>query len=127
MLRCDGVAEAGPPRAVRRGDRGFVTAEAALAVPAIVAVLAMLLWGVGVGLARQECADAARGGARALARGETPEAARELALAIAPRGAEVEFSHDGELHRVVVAARSPGPDGLALTVAARASAHVEPT
>ncbi|NJQ07144.1 hypothetical protein HCN56_16525 [Streptomyces lonarensis] len=87
----------------------------------------MLLWGVGVGLARQECADAARGGARALARGETTEAARELALAIAPRGAVVEFTREGELHRVVVAARSRGPNALALPVAAGASAQVEPS
>ncbi|NJQ17975.1 hypothetical protein HCN52_24370 [Streptomyces bohaiensis] len=87
----------------------------------------MLLWGMGVGLARQECADAARGGARALARGEAPEAVRALVLAAAPRGATVEFSRDGDLHRVAVAARSPGPNGLAFPVVARASAQVEPT
>ncbi|WP_103528932.1 TadE family type IV pilus minor pilin [Streptomyces sp. SM12] len=129
MRRCEGATAgggAGRQRAARR-DGGYVTAEAALAVPALVAVLAMVLWGVAAGMVRQECADAARAGARALARGEPASDVRTLALAVAPSGARVRLSQDGELHRVRVEATSWGPNAISLSVAADAVAQVEPS
>lgn len=85
-----------------RSDRGSVTAETAVALPAL-----MLLVGVLLGLTRAlalELAeqDAARVGARSAARGDPPATVRRLATAVAPRGARVSVVHDGALVRVRV-------------------------
>ncbi|NEA72412.1 TadE family type IV pilus minor pilin, partial [Streptomyces sp. SID13588] len=57
-----------------RGERGFVTAEAAVALPVMVLFTAGLLSGLMAVAAQIQCVDAARAGARAAARSE-PEAA----------------------------------------------------
>ena len=51
-----------------------------MVLPALLLVLAIALGAVGAAAAQLSCADAARIGARALARGEPPERARALAL-----------------------------------------------
>ncbi|MYV51457.1 hypothetical protein GT042_02815, partial [Streptomyces sp. SID3212] len=55
------------------GDRGSVTVEAAMAVPALVAFTLALVWALTAASAQIRCVDAARAGARAAARSE-PEA-----------------------------------------------------
>ncbi|GAB2925239.1 hypothetical protein GCM10022245_67100 [Streptomyces mayteni] len=97
-----------------------------MAVPALVLVLGMLLWGLGAVTVQLRCGDAARAGARAAARGEPAAVADEVARAAAPDGAEVRIERDGELHRVVVTARTLGPGPLALPVTGEAVAHAEP-
>ena len=47
-----------------------MTAETAVVLPALVAVLAVLLWGLAVGITQVRCVAAARGAAIAAARGE---------------------------------------------------------
>ncbi|MDB1086526.1 TadE family type IV pilus minor pilin [Streptomyces sp. ACA25] len=107
-------------------DRGYVTAEAACVVPALVLLVAMLLWGPAALAAQLQCGDAARAGARAVARGEPADTVLAVARTSAPAGAEVRVSRDGSLHRVEVAARAPGPGPLRVRVAAGAVAHAEP-
>lgn len=92
-------------------DRGAVTAELALALPALFAVLGLALWAVSAAGAAMACQDAARAGARAAARGESAAAVRELVERTAPRGARMTMVTAGGLVTVTVRvrARAPGP------------------
>jgi len=89
------------PRAAPRSDRGMVSAELAVAVPALVAVVLALAWLVGLGAAQGLVSQAAREGARAAARGETGTAVRTAAQQVAP-GARVTIRRSGRF--VVVTA-----------------------
>lgn len=90
---------------MRRSDRGGVTVEAALALPALVLVLGMMLWAVAAVTGQLRCVDAARSAARALARGESISAAITAAHRLAPPAADVRVDMDGEFVRVDVSAR----------------------
>ncbi|MGH8869216.1 MAG: TadE family type IV pilus minor pilin [Actinomycetes bacterium] len=104
-------------RVMARGrDRGYATAEMAVALPVLGVVLAMLLWGVAVAVAHVQCLDAARLAARAVARGESVPAAREAALAAAPEGSEVSVSASGGLVRVAVRTRVGPTAGVLASV-----------
>ena len=89
-----------------------MTAETAVLLPVLVALMAVLVWGVLVGAAQIRCVDAAREAARAAARGDPPERVFAAARAAAPPGAEVAVSGQGSDVRVVVSARSQGPGVL---------------
>nr|WP_051107948.1 TadE family type IV pilus minor pilin [Actinomadura atramentaria] len=107
----------------------MVTAEVALALPSLVLVTAVALWGVAAASARLACADAARAGARAAARGEPLAAVRSFVARAAPRGAVVTVRRDAAETSVDVSARiaPPGASGLpALTVTGRATSATEP-
>lgn len=111
------------------GERGSVTAETAVAFPAIVVVLVVALWGVSAAAAQVACVDAARAGARAAARGEPPEAVRSAVLRAAPPGASVSLHRDSLTTRVVVRAQVRPPlRGLfpALALQANAIEATEP-
>lgn len=113
-----------------RRDGGSVTAETAVLLPALALVLALSLWAVAAVGAQLRCVDASRTAARALARGETPELALSAARTLAPRGAVVELSRDGDLAVVVVrvTARLPVPWDAAvpvLDISSRGTAVVE--
>jgi uncharacterized protein with LGFP repeats len=108
-----------------------VTAEFAVALPAIVAVLAVALSAVAAAMAEVRCVDAARAGARAAARGETPAAALAAARGAAPAGATVVVRRQGA--EVVVQVRGRvsllGPIGgghVAVPVGAVERAPFEP-
>jgi hypothetical protein len=58
--------------------------------------------------AQLRCVDAARDGARAVARGESTDAVRRLAGSAGPPGAEVSIAQDGDSARVAVSARIGG-------------------
>lgn len=95
-----------------RHDAGMVTAELAVAFPAVVLVLAVCLAGLGAVVDQVRCVDAARLGARAAARGDPPARVRALAARAAPEGARVSIgSTRGEV-RVVVTATTGGWAGL---------------
>ncbi|WP_105970966.1 TadE family type IV pilus minor pilin [Streptomyces geranii] len=116
------------PRCERRcGDRGFVTAEAAVALPVLVLFSLGLVWALLVAAAQIQCVDAARAGARAAARQDPPGAVAEVARGAAPSGAEVAVSREGDLVRVRVVARSPGIGSLAVDVTHEAVALAEET
>ncbi|MCE4947181.1 MULTISPECIES: TadE family type IV pilus minor pilin [Streptomyces] len=120
-------AGAGPPGGRRARDTGFVTAEAAVVLPVLVAVAAALIWGLLAACARIACVDAARAAARAAARQEPPVRVVAAARQAAPRGARIEVSREGDLVRVRVEAALPGAARLALRVGGEAVALAEET
>ena len=114
----------------RRTDAGMVTAETAVALPALVVVLVFALWSVTAVTAQLRCVDAARIGARALARGDAPASAVAAARAAAPEGARVVVSRSGDLVvvDVLAATRLPGRwSGLlpGVALSGRAVASIE--
>ncbi|MCW2543834.1 MAG: TadE family protein [Frankiales bacterium] len=91
-----------------RSEEGSATAEAAVVLPALMAVLAMAV-GVVVAVGGQlRCVDAARVGARVAARGDSDAAVRRAVAAVAPRGAVVTLTRRGGLVEVQVHARVLG-------------------
>ncbi len=113
----------------RTGEDGYVTAETAMAIPALVLVLAAGLWAIAVVTAQLTCVDAARAGARAAARGEPAHAVRTEAIRAAPPHATASITHDKDLTEVVVSAVVRPNWGRALppvTVTATASSATEP-
>jgi hypothetical protein len=108
-------------------DRGSVTAEAAVAVPALVMFTMGLVWALMAASAQIQCVDAARAGARAAARSEPRNAAVAAARSAAPSGSAVTLTRNGDLWRVRVEADTPGPGALALTLSAEAAALAEDT
>ncbi|WP_391653933.1 TadE family type IV pilus minor pilin [Streptomyces tamarix] len=102
-----------------------MTAEAALAVPALVVFTTALLWGLVAAAAQIQCVDAARAGARAVARSEPEASAVEAARAAAPEGARVAVERVGDLWRVRVEAPAPGPAAWGLALRAEAAALAE--
>lgn len=106
-------------------EDGYVTAETAMVIPALVLVFGMLLWGVMAASAHIQCVDGARAGARAAARGEKEAAVRSAVRSAAPRGAAVETAREGRLVRVRVRARTAGPEPLTLALTAEAVAMAE--
>ncbi|NEB77006.1 pilus assembly protein, partial [Streptomyces sp. SID14478] len=114
-------------RCRHRRDRGFVTAEAAVVLPVLVAFTMALVWAVLAASAQIRCVDAARTGARAVARQEPRDAAIAAARQAAPSGARVEVSREGDLVRVTVRARSAGPGPLGVELGAQAVAAAEET
>jgi Flp pilus assembly protein TadG len=86
-------------------ERGAVTAEVAMVLPVLIATMLFGVWMVGVVVANIRCVDAARDVARAVARGESPEAAQQIGLRAAPLGAAVSIIRDGSDVRVVVSSK----------------------
>ncbi len=72
----------------------MVTAELAMGLPALVLLLLFGLSMLGALAAEARCADAARIGARAAARGETEDVVRRWAASAAPPGAIITI-HSG--------------------------------
>jgi TadE-like protein len=93
-------------------EQGMVTAETAAVLPVLVVVLVAAVWVVAAASAQLRCTDAAREAARALARGDGVATSRSLAVAVAPGGATVGISVEGDLVRVRVSALAPLPAPL---------------
>ena len=108
---------------------GAVTAETAVALPALVVVLALALWAVGAVNAQLRCLDAARLAAAAVARGDDPATATSRAEAAAPPGATVRVTQGAGVVTVEVRAERPliggWFPGAGVEVSAAASADPE--
>ncbi|WP_243708493.1 TadE family type IV pilus minor pilin [Actinomadura sp. GC306] len=107
----------------------MATAEIAVALPTLVLVTAIALWGLMAASVQLTCTDAARTGARAAARGESLAAVRERVAEAVPKGAMVRVSRDGATVHVdvSVSVRPPAAAGLpAVTVQAHVAAATEP-
>lgn len=116
-----------PGRDRRPRDLGAVTAEAAMALPVLVAFVMALVWALVAASDQIRCVDAARAGARAAARSEPEAAVRSVAREAAPDRSSVAVERAGELWRVRVEAATPGPGPLGLTLSAEAVALAEDT
>lgn len=107
--------------------RGAVTAEFAVALPAVLLLLALLLAGAAAGATQLRLEEAALASARALARGEGPAAAEAIVGRLAGSTATAAIAADGEWVSVTVADRVAGPLGATVpwTLTARASTRNE--
>ena len=108
-----------------RSDRGAVTAEFAVALPALLLIVTFALGAVDAVLAKVQCVDAARDAALVAARGgdgQTVGAGR------APRGATVRITRGADSVEVTVTLRvSPlGAHLGSFRVTAASTATVEP-
>jgi Flp pilus assembly protein TadG len=111
-------------------ERGAVTAETAVILPALAALLVLCMWAVGAVGQQLECIDAARIGARAMARGESAASVQAAVRRAAPADADVSVRVVGALAvvRVRAVARLPGPwktSGPGLHLGSSAVAEVE--
>lgn len=108
-------------------SRGAVTAEFAVALPAVVLLLAILLAGSAAGVTQLRLEEAARAGARALARGEDTAAVNSIVRRLAGDSAASTVASDGEWLSVTVSCRVAGAVGALLpwTLSARAWARGE--
>jgi hypothetical protein len=112
-------------RPPRRWDRGSATAEMAVALPSLMMFLLAGVLAVNAIAVKVQCVAAAREGALSAARGESGEAA---ARRVAPTGASVSVTVDGE-RAVVTVTAGVGSVGRFLgtfTVKGTSSAAVEP-
>ena len=108
-------------------DRGAVTAEFAVALPAVLLLLALLLAGSAAGITQLRLEEAARAGARALARGEDAGTVDGIVRHLAGASASSSVAADGEWLSVTVSGRVSGPVGTMVpwTLSARALARGE--
>ena len=109
-----------------------MTAELALGIPLLLAVTVVLVWLLALGLAQVRTVDAAREIARGLARGESAASAELIGRRVAPSGAHVDITADGDLVKVTVTAAVEPPGGELLplpaaTLTAEAVAALEPS
>ncbi|HET9255043.1 MAG TPA: TadE family type IV pilus minor pilin [Pseudonocardiaceae bacterium] len=106
-------------------ERGAVTVEAALALCSLVLVLAMVLAAVSAVAAQLRCIDAAREAARLTARGEQHRA-KDIARRIAPQGAVVAITVQGDEITARVSASPVASLLPGVHVDAEATAVMEP-
>lgn len=107
----------------RNTDGGSVTSEFAIVVPAVIAVLAIVVGGIALGRDALAYTTAAHSAARALARGDDSVRVRDRILIHLP-GATVEMlSSDGE---ACVTVRSPTARGVRAWFAAPAARACAP-
>ncbi|MDS1270017.1 TadE family type IV pilus minor pilin [Lipingzhangella sp. LS1_29] len=121
------MAEPTPAEQTGGRDRGTVTVEVAVALPALALLLAVALGAVEAGATQVACVDSARLGARSLARGDSPQVARELIRQTAPESSTMVLEVQAEHARVTVSAPvrlAPLPTGLRVT--GRAVTPAEP-
>ncbi|WP_253905739.1 TadE family type IV pilus minor pilin [Arthrobacter sp. H5] len=101
----------------------------AVALPAVVALLAILLAAVTVGVSQLRIEEAARAGAREIMRGESTGGVQAAVLRIAGEDAQLEVLGDGAWSTVQVttAVRTPVLSLLNLELSATAAARSELT
>ena len=102
--------------------RGAVTAEFAVALPAVLLLLALLLAGSAAGVTQLRLEEAARAGARALARGEDAAAVDAIVRRLAGASAASAVASDGGWLSVTVSGKVPGAVGSILPWALTARA-----
>ncbi|NYI58127.1 TadE family type IV pilus minor pilin [Cellulomonas soli] len=103
-----------------------MTAELAVALPAVVVLLLVVLGVVHASSVRWQCADGARAGARSAALGESDAVVVQTARRAAGGAASVEVVRDGEWVTVTVGRAVTGWDAVPLDVQAQAVGRSEP-
>ncbi|SEI39445.1 TadE-like protein [Arthrobacter sp. yr096] len=111
----------------RKQDRGAVTAEFAVALPAVMLLLAFLLAGGAAGITQLRLEEAARAGARASARGEAAGSVEGIVRRLAGDGVRSSVINDGQWLTVTASAPVGGALGSLIpwTLTASASARAE--
>lgn len=89
-------------------SRGSVTAELAVVLPAVTALLALLLLSVSAGMLQLRLEDGARAGARALARGDSSSQVLEIVARVAGNRVAVSLGQQGGYATVTVEGRVDG-------------------
>ena len=112
--------------AARRGDRGSVTAELAVGLPAVALFLVALLTIASAAVAQTRCTDAARAGARAAALGEPDGTVTATARRVGGQEATVAVSRASGWVTVDVSDAVGSWRGSPLRAHASAVARVEP-
>jgi len=107
-------------------DRGSVTAELAVGLPAVVLLLVALLTVASAAVAQTRCTDAARAGARAAALGEPDGEVVATARRLAGDGAAVSVSRSEGWVTVTVSDAVGSWSGTPLRAHASAVARAEP-
>lgn len=104
-----------------------MTAEFAVALPAVLLVLGLLLTGAAAGLTQLRLEEAARAGARALARGEDQASVTAVVRQVAGDSASAAVASDGGWLSVTVTGPVRGAAGRLMpwTLTARASGRQE--
>ena len=119
----------GPSSSQKEGgeESGVVTAEFAVALPAVVLLLAFLLAGGAAGITQLRLEEAATAGARASARGETGGAVEGIVRRLAGDGVSSSVTDDAGWLTVTASARVGGAVGSLIpwTLTASASARAE--
>lgn len=108
-----------------KSERGGVTVELALALPAVAALAALLLALGAAALSQMCCADAARAGAREAALGSDNAGISAAVRLLAGEDARVAIDRQDGLVTVVVERQVALP-GRTLTASAAATAACEP-
>lgn len=89
-------------------QRGSVTAELAVVLPAVTALLALLLFAATAGMLQLRLEEGARAGARSLARGDSTSQVVDTVTRLAGHGTAVSLGRDGEFATVTVQGRAGG-------------------
>lgn len=92
-----------------RTDRGMVTAETAVVIPVGVVLAVALLWLVSIGFTQARLVDAAREGARLVARGDSVGVATASARRSAPDGTTLDVEQSADVVVVDARLRVDGP------------------
>lgn len=125
--RCMPVGARGRMRRQNTSCRGAVTAEFAVALPAVLLLLVLLLAASAAGVTQLRLEEAARAGARALARGEDGSTVDGIVRRFAGATATSTVDSDGGWLAVTVSAKVAGAAGSLIpwTLTARAWAWKE--
>ncbi len=116
-----------PPAGWRAArDRGSVTAELAITLPAVVLVLALVLTLGAVSVAQLRVTDAARAGARAAAIGHSNDQVHQIVTERAGEGALVQVGYAGDQAVVSVTRPILGPAWGSWQVTAQFATTREP-
>lgn len=120
----------GRPVRTRRADQGTATAEIAVALPALTAVVATALWAIAAAATRLTCLDALHTAARSAARGTPLPQVRSQALAATPPGTTLTITRtEASTHLALTTPFHPFPrlPLPALTFHLTAESPTEPT
>lgn len=109
-------------------EEGAVTAEFAVALPAVIVLLAFLLGAAATGITSLQLEEASRQGARALARGESQEKVLEI-VQMVDDDIAVEIRSEGTNAVVMTSKKAPGIIGAwgNLTLSSEAVVPLEDT
>lgn len=118
-----------------RAEEGVITAEFAVALPAVTVVLALCLGAASTGVAQLKVEESARTAARAAARGDSEaqirsavsriDPAQSVQISVSPDGAAVTGVGEGRARQVHVRVSRPAPGVIGSTTGwvLRADAH----